>query len=264
MAKSILSNLDFGGVAKITSLPSPSASGDAATKGYVDSAIEGLSWKDSVRAASTANVTLASPGATMDGITLVSGDRVLLKDQTTAAQNGVYVWTGSAVALTRAYDCTTSNDLEQAITTVEEGTANAASSWRQTSVNFVIDTGAVAWTAFGTVAPAASTSTAGIVALATQTEVNAGAVTNKVVTPATLAAYANGKLKYTTTVGDGSATSFTLTHNLNTYDVMVEVYKAAGNRDEVICDVTRPSVNSVNLIFASAPAAGAYAAVVLG
>lgn len=264
MAKSILSNLDFGGVARATGLPAPVSSTDAATKGYVDSALEGLAWKDSVRAASTATVNVASPGTTLDGITLVSGDRVLLKDQTAAAQNGIYVWTGSASALTRAYDAQTGDDLEQAIVTVEEGTANASTTWRQTTVNFVIGTGSVAFTAFGTVAPAASTATAGVAALATQAEVDAGAITNKIVTPATLAAYSKGKLKYVSTVGDGSATSFNLTHNLNTRDVMVEVYKNSGSFDEVFCDVTRPTVNSITLTFASAPAATAYAVAILG
>lgn len=59
---------------------------------------------DAVRVASTANLTLTAPGATIDGVTLAVGDRVLLKDQTTLAENGIYVWNGAAIALTRAAD----------------------------------------------------------------------------------------------------------------------------------------------------------------
>src|SRR5881397_2207237 len=82
----------------------PSAATDLVTKQYADALVRGLSWKDEVVAASTGNVTLATPGTTLDGVTLATNDRILLKDQTNAFDNGIYVWTGSAVALTRAVD----------------------------------------------------------------------------------------------------------------------------------------------------------------
>jgi hypothetical protein len=263
MSLPVLSNLDFGGVAKPINLATPTASGDAATKAYVDSAIEGLAWKDSARVASVSNISLASPGATINGITMVSGDRVLLKDQTAPAENGVYIWNGAATPMTRALDASTFDELEQAVLMVEEGTSQGAM-YRQTAVNGTLGTTAIAWATFSTAAPAASESTAGIAEVATQSEVDAGTDDARFVTPAKLAQSANRKRKFTQTIGDGSATTFTVTHNFGTYDVVVDVYQASGSRLSVLADVGRSSANAVTITFASAPASSAYNVVVLG
>lgn len=82
--------------------------------------------KAPVRAASTTNVTLATPGSTLDVVTLVANDRILLKNQTAPAENGIYVWTGAAVALTRATDADSASDFEYGFKVfVREGTVNA-------------------------------------------------------------------------------------------------------------------------------------------
>ena len=114
--------LDFGNARRIVNLPNPASAQEPATRAYVDSAVEGLAWKDSCRVATQGNINLSSPGATIDGITMASGDRVLVRAQTTQSQNGIYIWNGSAVAMTRALDANTADELEQATTTVEEGT----------------------------------------------------------------------------------------------------------------------------------------------
>jgi hypothetical protein len=262
MSRLVLSDQDFNSSSRILNLPDPTLAQHPATKAYVDSAIEGTAWKDSVRVATQANLNLAAPGATIDGVTMAANDRVLVKANTAPAENGIYVWNGAATPMTRAADASTAAELEQAITTVEEGTS-ASASYRQTSINFTLDSGAVAWTSFGTAAGAASDSTAGIVASATQAEVDAGTIHNKFVAPDTLATYAGRKLKATGTVGDAAATQFTITHNFNTRNVQVEVFRNSGNFDTVICDVERTSVNAVRLTFATAPALNAFAYVIL-
>ena len=156
MSKPILSDLDMGSAARLLNLPDPTLPQHAATKSYVDSAVEGLAWKDSVRAASTVNINLAAPGTAIDGVTLAVNDRFLAKDQTTQSQNGIYIYNGSAVAATRSADANTFPELEQAIVTVEEGTSNGATTYRQTQVNGTIDTNNVLFTSFGTSAGAAT------------------------------------------------------------------------------------------------------------
>ena len=96
------------------------------TKEYVDAVKVGLDFKDSVRVASTANVNLSAPGASIDGVSLSSGDRVLLKDQSTATQNGIYSWNGASSTMTRTTDADSSTEVNSGLFVfVEEGTANA-------------------------------------------------------------------------------------------------------------------------------------------
>jgi phage-related tail fiber protein len=108
---------------RLTGLAEPTSSTDAATKNYVDLSVQGLDPKQSVRAASTANIAALSGTMTIDGIALVAGDRVLLKDQTTTHQNGVYVV--AAGAWTRATDMDVWSELVSAYLFVEAGTVNA-------------------------------------------------------------------------------------------------------------------------------------------
>jgi hypothetical protein len=257
----IRSNQNFVG-AKITGLPASSAAGEPVVHEQLASAIEGLSWKDSVRVSSTANINLASPGATIDGIAMVAGDRFLAKDQTTASANGIYIWNGAATPATRAVDMNSAAEVEAAVVTVEEGTS-AGATFRQTAVNVTLDTTNLVWTSFGTSAAAASETVAGIAEIATQAETDTGTDDARFVTPLKLATHSGRKRKFTSTVGDGSATSYAINHNFNTRDVQVEVYRNSGNYDTIICDVQRTSVNQVTLIFATAPTAAQFAVVIL-
>jgi hypothetical protein len=93
------------------------------TKAYVDLTVQGLEPKQSVRAASTANIATLSGPMTLDGVALVAGDRVLVKDQTTAGQNGIYVV--AAGAWTRSADADVWGELISAYVFVESGTTNA-------------------------------------------------------------------------------------------------------------------------------------------
>lgn len=264
MAKMFLVDIDMNGVAKVINLAAPTNPSDAVNKSYVDALVEGLQWKANVRVASTANVNLSSPGASIDGVSLTVGDRVLLKNQTAPAENGIYVWSGAAVLLTRAADASTGSELVNAITTVSEGTANADTAWRQDSINITLGTTAISWVAFGSVSPAASETTAGIAEIATQSEVDTGTDDARIVTPLKLKTWSGAPKRNQGSVGDGSATQFTLTHNLNTRDVLVSVYQAASPWADVMCDVERLTVNSVLVRFAAAPTAGQYRVVILG
>lgn len=98
----------------------------AATKQYVDGLIQGIKAKTSVRVASTGNLVLSAP-QTIDGIACIAGNRVLAKDQTAPAENGVY--TVAAGAWTRGVGCDTWAELISAFVWVEQGTANADSGW---------------------------------------------------------------------------------------------------------------------------------------
>ena len=113
---------------KITNLADPTADQDAVTKAYVDAARSGLDVKQSVRVATTGNITLGSATTTIDGITLNFLDRVLVKDQSTASQNGIYVVSpGSWI---RATDADSSAEVTAGMFTfVSEGTVNADSGW---------------------------------------------------------------------------------------------------------------------------------------
>ena len=263
MARKFFTDLDLQSVSKVINVPAPTAAGDAVPKSYVDSAVEGLAWKDSARVSTQSNVNLSSPGATIDGITMASQDRVLVRNQSTQSQNGIYIWNGAATALTRSLDASTFAELEQAIITVEEGT-DAGTTWRQTQINGVIDTNNVIFSSFAAAAPAASETTAGIAEIATQAEVDAGTDDARIITPLKLATWSGRIRKYAASFGDGSATSYVITHNFNTRDVTVVVFPNSGTYDDVEVDVGRTSVNAVTLVFATAPSSNAYRVVVIG
>jgi hypothetical protein len=114
------------------SVGTPTADGHAATKGYVDASRSGLDVKQSVRAATTVALTLVSGlenGDVVDGVTLATGDRVLVKNQSTGSENGIYTVNATG-APTRATDYDTAAEVTPgAFTFVEEGTANADSGW---------------------------------------------------------------------------------------------------------------------------------------
>lgn len=105
----------------LTGLADPVNAQDAATKNYVDSAVQGLDPKASVKVATTTAITLSGQ-QTIDNVAVVAGDRVLVKNQGTAAQNGIYIV--SANAWDRASDANAWNELISAYVFVEQGTTN--------------------------------------------------------------------------------------------------------------------------------------------
>jgi hypothetical protein len=251
-------HLDLEGVNRVTNMAAPVAASDGVRKQDLDSAVSGLKDKSSCRVATQGNLNIASPGATIDGITMVANDRVLVKANTVAAENGIYVWNGAAVAMTRGPLSNTSEALEQAITTVEEGT-NAGTTWRQTSVNFVLGSGAVNWVPFGTTSSPATTGSTGTVTLATQSQVDSGPNSDNVVTVQTLRNWSGRRLKVTTSIGDGTATQFDVTHNFNTRDAVFTLRRNAAPFDVVMADIELTDVNTARIKFSAGATPGSNA-----
>jgi hypothetical protein len=139
------------GTNKITGLGSPTADADAATKAYVDAATSGLNVHASVQAATTVNITLASAlenGDTLDGVTLATGNRVLVKNQTDKTENGVYVVKASG-APDRADDYNTAGEVDAGdFVFVESGTANGKTGWMQTNVITTVGSDNIEFTQF--------------------------------------------------------------------------------------------------------------------
>lgn len=238
----ITNNLDANSL-KVINLADPTAAQDAATKAYVDALVQGVKWKEPVRAATTANITL-SGAQTIDGVSVVAGDRVLVKAQSTASANGIYV--AAVGAWTRATDFDASAETLGTGTFVSEGTTLGNSVWLLTTDGpITLGTTSLTFTQIG----AGTTYTGG-----TGISVAGSVISLDTAVAARKAAAA---------VGDGSSTTLTFTHNLNTQDITVSVRETSTNIG-VLCDWTANGVNTVQLTFATAPAAGAYRVVVTG
>jgi len=287
-------DISFAGF-KITSLATPTADTDAANKGYVDSVAQGLDTKASVVAATTTDGTLATAfdnGSVVDGVTLVTGDRILIKNQTDATANGIYVVAASG-APTLSADMNAGSEFPSAYVFVEQGTVNADTGWVCTN-NAPVTLGVtnITWTQFsgagtytanngvvlnGSVFSFAPESGKGLqtssngaaIKLATTSGLNVSSdlavgagngisvLTNTVAIDSSVVVS-----KYATNVGDGSATSYTITHNLGTRDVIVSVYEGSGSYAEVICDVNHATTNTITLLFSVAPTLNQYRVVV--
>lgn len=229
---------------RITNLANPTAATDAATKGYVDAAVNGTDWKQSVRAATTANITLSGI-QTIDGITLAAGDRVLVKDQSTGSQNGIYV--AASGAWSRSTDADENAEVTAGLSVmVTEGTTYADTQWRLTTNDpIVVGTTTLVFSQIG--AGTSYTQGTGISISGNTIAIDTAVVSRK----------------YAATIGNGSATSIAVTHGLGTTDVIVQIFDIASG-DTVECDVTRNSTSQVTLGFTSAPVSNSLRVLVQG
>lgn len=262
-------DVNWGGF-RITNLATPIVASDAVPRSYVDSAINGLSWKDTVRVASTTNVALSGTATAIDGVTLNVGDRVLLKNQTNGAENGI--WWAQSAAWNRASDALDQAALLNAAVFVSEGTTQADTAWVMTT-NAPISVGVttLTWVQFG--APATYVGGAGLTLTGNTFDVGAGSGitvaadsvavdTTVIATRAYVDSGSNVAHKYATTLA-GSASPETITHNLNTRDVQVSVYNSATPYTAVQVDWAATTVNTITVTYNPNLGAG-YRVVVVG
>lgn len=295
MSQKVLNGLDVNNK-NINNVADPSSATDAANKQYVDNLVSGLSYKNEVRVATTANGALTTAfanGQSIDGITLVTGDRILLKDQTNGAENGIYVVQASG-APARATDADSSGDLNNATVMVTDGTVNSGREYTQTAKNPTVGTTALVWvqktsgvsyTADGqglelsgsqfaleldgtTLTKSASglrigsgaagaglVEASGVLAVGQGTGISVGADSVGIDTSVVVRKFAANCVATTNPQ--------TFTHNLNTLDVQVQVVEVSSGAT-VIADVTRTAVNTISVNFGGAPTAGQYRVVVQG
>lgn len=297
-------NLDAGSN-KIVNLGTPTASGDAVNKSYVDGLTAGLDWKEAVHLLSDSNIsdltdfsTITIDGHVVDVDQI--GYRILLKGQSTDSENGIYnvvAATGSNITLARSSDADTYSELIGAAVFVMEGTTYGSTSWIQSN-HYLTDFTSQVWTQFsgaGTYLAGAgltltgntfsvdTTPTSGSASIKT----DGGATEVKTDTSRGLSVDANGLginagtgltfssgalsfasgygiQKYSVNIGDGSATSYTVTHNIGTKDVTVQVYEVGSPYAQVEADVEHATSNTVTIKFATAPTSDQYRVVVIG
>lgn len=220
---------------KITNLGTPSASTDAATKWYVDNAVNGTDWKASVRVATTANITLSGT-QTIDWVSVGVGERVLVKDQSTGSQNGIYVCASGAWS--RAEDADASSEVTAGMSVfVSEWTTNGNTQRKLTTDDAItLGTTALTFTQFW--AGTSYTEWTGIDITGNTISIDTTVTARKV--SATITA-------------DSSTTDFAITHNLWTRDVIVQVAQAWSPYATVLVDVERNSTSQVTVKFAVAP-----------
>ena len=289
---------------KVINLATPTSSTDAANKAYVDSVSQGLDVKQSVRVSTTANIDLSTDleaSDVIDGVTLVAGNRVLVKHQTSGADNGLYVVQSSGAAV-RADDANVSSEVTAGFFTfVEEGTLYGNTGWVLTTDNpITLGSTALTFTQFS--GTGTFTAGSGLTLNGTEFSVDVtpasgnatlinsgGAVEVKVNTTDGLESTASGlginngtgltfssgalvldtangygtrKLAYN--LGNNSATSFAANHNLSTRDVSVHVYDNASPYAQVEADVEHTDSNNVTVKFSVAPTTDQYRVVIVG
>lgn len=267
---------------KLTGLGAPTANTDAARLVDVQGAAAGIDAQPSVRVASTANVVVATGvvnGAVIDGVALVTGDRVLLKAQTTASENGVYI-TAAAGAAARAVDNISANTFWF----VEEGTAAADTQYVVTTNNpITLGTTGLVITQFGaatnyvgtagrititgnavdiaaTYVGQASITTLGTITTGVWTGTAiavANGGTGATTAPAARTALGAGQRGFALTLGAVTAgTPLVVTHNLNDQDVFANVRDASTN-EYIGFDIINASANTVTVTSGVAYAANA-------
>ena len=276
-------NVSWGNY-KITGLADPDNATDAANKQYVDSVAQGLNIHDPVAAGTTASLatltggtvtynngtagvgatlTLSVPLTTLDTTyTVQTGDRIMVKNEATAANNGVYTINSAKTVLTRATDADTSTELNGGdFFFVQNGATLDNTGWVIVDKVTTIGTTPVVFSQFS----GAGTYTASNGVVLTGNNFSGVVVSGGGLSVGTSGFEVDTAVvvrKYAANVGDGTNTTYTISHNLGTRDVIVTVYDNASPYAEVICDVQHSSTTAITLLFSVAPTSNQYRVVV--
>ena len=256
-----VANVDMGGH-NLTGLGTPVNGNDAAPMSWVTSQVQmssaGIASKAPVKFVTTGNVSLSGLAA-IDGVSVAGGDRVLVAAQTVATGNGVYI--ASSGSWARA---TPAEEAEGSLWLVTEGLTQASTQWtcantaaitygstaiviHQFNLAQVYDAGVGLQLLSNTfsINPKAG---GGIIADGTGAYLDPSFITRK----------------FATTIGDTVATQFSISHNLNSQDITVQVHQNANPYGVVECDMSLTSLNVATLAFAAPPATSAYRVVCIG
>lgn len=251
----------------IVNLASPIANTDAANKAYVlataQSAASGLSVKDAVVVATTANITLSGL-QTIDGVSVTGGQRVLVKNQSNAALNGIYNANSGAWVI--ANDSVTGELLSGSLVLSVQGTTQSGTQWYLTTPDpITVGTTNQTWTQFGAAGTYTASATGGLQlvgsAFSALLPAGSGLVTDSTGLYVNNSVYAR---KYSANVGDGSSTTINVTHGLGTQDVMIQLRNNSSPFDVQYAQVECTNTTVATLIFSTAPAANSLRVTVIG
>jgi hypothetical protein len=259
-------NIDANGN-RITELGEPVNPQDAATKNYVDTAVAGLVWKDSVNLLANTNIALTGATGTLvvDGHSALDstdvGYRLLLIAQTTVSEKGIYTYTddGTNYTLVRSEDANTAAELIGAAVFVKEGTNYGITSWVQSN-HYLTDFENQNWVQFsgqGTYLGGAGLTLDG-------NTFNVGSVVGGGITVNSDSIQIDATVvarKYTSLIGNGTDNPITVTHNLNNQWVNVQVFQGT---ELVEADVTLATANTVTIGFSVTPTQDQFRVVIVG
>lgn len=247
---------------KIINLLDPTAAQDAATKNYVDNAVQGLDAKASCRVASTAQVTL-NASQTVDGVAVANGDRVLIKNQTLPQENGIYIVNGAG-AWTRAPDANSSAELPSAYVFIESGTANADTGWVcTTNVGFILGTDDNTWVQFSS----AGAAIAGAGLTKTGNTIDVGQGTGIVVAADTVSIDTATVPRYYSSATHSAGATITIpqsTHGCRSSRGLVVMCIVEATGAQIIPDISIAANGDVTITFAASQTANTIRTTIIG
>jgi hypothetical protein len=257
---------------KIINLLTPTLATDGANKAYVDNTTQGLNAKGSVKVATTANIANLASGApnTLDGVALLQNDRILVKDQTTQNQNGIYLvstlGTGANGVWIRSADMDTWAEVPSAYTWVEQGTINADTAWVSTAdQGGTLGTTNITWVLFSS----AGTMIAGAGLTKTGNTIDAVAAANGglIMNPDSIQVDATVARYYNNAATHGAGTTITITqatHGLRASRALHVQVQDNGTGNVELPDISVAANGDVTITYAVAVAANSKMVTIIG